>query len=135
MSFENLSVLEKVAAGTGTLGLIAVAGMKAISFFRAEKAGQTSSAATAEQFEAFRQSIKAMSVEMELLRGEFHKMDRKVHMQQRTITKLEMAVHKLMDLLTLHDISIPAPLREEIEELIKPEQTMGRRATDKQTEQ
>lgn len=130
MSLDNLDAFEKAIAGGGALGVLAVAGMKAISFFRSERAGQQSSDAVATQFKALNESIKSMSTEMEILRTEFGRMDRKVHVQQRTITRLEMVVRRLADLIEQHEITIPGQLRDEIDELLHDE-GMNRRATDK----
>ncbi len=131
MSLEQWDAAEKAIAGSSALGLLVILGMKAISFFRAEKAGQSGSEAIASQFEALNKTIKAMSSEMEVIRAEFHRVDRKVHIQQRTITRFEMALRHLASLVSHNGIDIPESLQDEIDALLKVDEPSGRRATDK----
>lgn len=112
-------ISEKVLGGAGVTGMALIALQKAITFFRGEQAVQNNASATAAQFKALQESITATNKELAEVRASFHIMDRKVHIQQRVITKLEMVVLRMLALIEDNSISIPAPLQADIDILTK----------------
>lgn len=128
---SNFDIADKAVFGSGALGILVFFGMKLISVLKREQVDQGASSAATVQIDLLKESLKSMSNDLTELRSEFHKMDRKVHIQQRTITRLEVALRKLTGLLQEHNISIPMPLVEEIDDLLK-EDNLNRRATDNQ---
>ena len=119
MSWKDWDISEQVF-GAGSAGVMVVVVLqKAITFFRGEQVVQNNAAATSAQFKALQDSITATNKELAEVRASFHIMDRKVHVQQRVITKLEMVVLRMLALIEDNSISIPAPLQEDIDLLTK----------------
>jgi phosphoenolpyruvate-protein kinase (PTS system EI component) len=137
MNFNEWDISEKVLGGAGVVGMALVALQKAISFFRAEQSNQSSSAATTAQFKALQEAITATNKELSEVRAAFYIMDRKVHVQHRTITTLEMLVIRMMSLIKDNGVSVPAALQADLDEMTKalrnPE--IRTRATDTQEPQ
>ena len=129
---DNWDLSNKVAAGAGLLGLIAVALQKAISFFRAEQANQSSSAANAENFKTLRLQIEALQADNVELRKEFHLMDAKLHRQQTKLTRTEMLVRQFVGLVREHGTPVPAYMQAELDDLLQPDRAPDTRtrATD-----
>lgn len=78
--------------------------------------------AQAAQFEALQEAIKINRQETIELRASFHIIDRKLHIQQRTITRMEMLLRQFSGLVQQHGIEVPAYMQSELEALIDSDQ-------------
>lgn len=75
--------------------------------------------AQAAQFKLLQDSINSNKAEMIELRAAFQIMDRKLHVQQRTITRMEMLLRQYAGLISQHGISVPKYMQDELEALIE----------------
>jgi uncharacterized protein HemX len=110
-----------LALGTG-LGALAFGYQK---YSVAQSRKDTSVAqenAQAAQFESLQEAIKINRQETIELRAAFHIMDRKLHVQQRTITRMEMLIRQFSGLVQQHGIDVPAYMQSELEALIDSDQ-------------
>lgn len=74
------------------------------------------------QFASLQAAIKSQHEEMIELRAAFHLMDRKLHVQQRTMTRMEMLLRQFSGLVQEHGIPVPAHMRGELIALIDSDQ-------------
>jgi hypothetical protein len=84
-------------------------------------------AAAVSQFQSMQGAIEANRIEAAQarketaeLRLEFTRMDRTIHGQQRTITRMEMLLRQFSGLVQQHGITVPAYMQGELDDLIVP---------------
>ena len=70
------------------------------------------------QFKLLQDSINNNKAEMIELRAAFQIMDRKLHVQQRTITRMEMLLRQFSGLVSQHGIAVPDYMQAELDALI-----------------
>jgi hypothetical protein len=78
-----------------------------------------SSEAQTSQYKLLRESIESNKSEIIELRAAFQMMDRKLHVQQRTITRMEMLLRQFSGLVSQNGIPVPKYMQEELEALIE----------------
>lgn len=116
MSIDDL-IKSVLAFGTG-LGAAAFGYQKySVNQSRKDTAVAQENAMSA-QFESMQEAIKINRQETIELRASFHIMDRKLHVQQRTITRMEMLIRQFSGLVQQHGIDVPAYMQSELEALI-----------------
>lgn len=71
------------------------------------------------QFKALQEAINNNRAETIELRAAFQIMDRKLHVQQRTITRMEMLLRQFSGLVSQNGIPVPGYMQEELEALIE----------------
>lgn len=71
------------------------------------------------QFKLLQDSINSNKSELIELRAAFQIMDRKLHVQQRTITRMEMLLRQFSGLVSENGIAVPGYMQVELEELIE----------------
>lgn len=71
------------------------------------------------QFKLLQDSINSNKSELVELRAAFQIMDRKLHVQQRTITRMEMLLRQFSGLVSQNGIAVPGYMQVELEELIE----------------
>lgn len=71
------------------------------------------------QFKLLQDSINSNRSELIELRAAFQIMDRKLHVQQRTITRMEMLLRQFSGLVSQNGIAVPGYMQAELEELIE----------------
>lgn len=105
---------------------------------------QTGEAAIKAQFQNLRDAIEANRTEasdarkeaqvarMETseLRHEFARMDRIIHVQQRTITRMELLIRQFSKLIQSNSIAVPKHMQDELEDLIIDNETLAQRIQD-----
>lgn len=98
--------------------------------FRKDNASTSTSvaqeSANAQQFKALQDAITASQVfsqtlqrEIIELRAVVQVMDRKVHMQQRTMTRMEMLLRQFSGLVQENGVTVPPHMQKELEDLIE----------------
>lgn len=82
--------------------------------------------AQAAQYELLQEAIVANRIELKGMRSEvielraaFVIMDRKLHTQQRTITRMEMLLRQFSGLVSSQDMEVPNYMQSELEALLK----------------
>ena len=76
-------------------------------------------AANTSQFKALQDAINAQREETIGLRAQFYIMDRKLHVQQRTMTRMEMLLRQFSGLVREHGIPVPGHMETELKDLIE----------------
>lgn len=71
------------------------------------------------QMLSIRASIEACKIESAEFRAQLAIFDRKLHQQQRTITRMEMLLRQFSGLVREHGIDVPGYMQKELEELIE----------------
>ena len=71
------------------------------------------------QYKLLADSIQSNKTELIELRAAFLIIDRKLHVQQRTITRMEMLLRQYAGLISQHGITVPKYMQDELEELIE----------------
>lgn len=71
------------------------------------------------QFKLLQDSINSNKSELIELRAAFQIMDRKLHVQQRTITRMEMLLRQFSGLVSQNGIAVPGYMQAELEALIE----------------
>lgn len=71
------------------------------------------------QFKLLQDSINSNKSELIELRAAFQIMDRKLHVQQRTITRMEMLLRQFSGLVSQNGIAVPGYMQAELDELIE----------------
>ena len=104
-----------VVAGGG----IALGFNKLMTLWKREKVDQSEADATATQFSTFQSALTHQGQELAALRETVMTMDRTIHKQQRTVTRLEMLALQLIGLVQDHGISVPARMEDEINDLVR----------------
>lgn len=113
---DFIKAVAALGAGLGAL----VFGYQKYSVTR--KKDQTTVAseeAQAAQFKLLQDSINNNKTELIELRAAFSIMDRKLHVQQRTITRMEMLLRQYAGLISQHGIAVPKYMQDELEALIE----------------
>ena len=104
--------------GTG-LGAI-VYGYQKFSVTRKKDATSVASEeAQTAQYKLLEDSIISNRQELVELRAAFQQMDRKLHVQQRTITRMEMLLRQFSGLVSQNGIAVPKDRQDELEALIE----------------
>ena len=108
-------------AGLGTIGGAGFVMLlfKVLTFVRKEQETQAGVGATTAQFKALQDQINQCNADNTLLRAEFNAMDRKLHTQQRTITRMEMLLRQFSTLVQEHGTPVPTHMQTELADLIK----------------
>lgn len=137
---NELAIWQQALGGSLGAGALIVAVMKAITFFRKEQESQAGIGATTAQFKALQEQITQAQVDIAALRTLVGEMDKTIHKQQRTITRMEMLLRQFSSLVQEKGITVPAHMQAELDALIVSneeramvvgEQLLNRRATDK----
>ena len=71
------------------------------------------------QYKLLEDSINSNKNELIELRAAFLILDRKLHVQQRTITRMEMLLRQYAGLISQHGITVPKYMQDELEALIE----------------
>ena len=116
---EALDTADKIIGGTGLLGIALYTGRKMFTFWQAEGATRAGSSAIEAQFKSLQESIKSAQVEAAEFRAQLAIFDRKLHSQQRTITRMEMLLRQFSSLVREHGIAVPPYMQKELDELIE----------------
>lgn len=134
---SELDLLEKAVLGTGGAAGVVLLLFKLISFIKKEQVGQAGDSAAVTQFKALQEQIAQCQRDNTELRAQFNIMDKKLHTQQRTITRMEMLLRQFSGLVQEHGIPVPAYMQSELEDLISPNEDKpvastanNRRSTD-----
>ena len=77
--------------------------------------------ANTSNFRSLQEAIDRLSSEVIELRTEHQQMDRKLHRQQRTITRMEMLLRQFSGLVSQKGIAVPNYMQAELDELIEPD--------------
>lgn len=72
----------------------------------------------AKQFEIIKTSMTDMEARQKTLETMLSKMDRQIHEQQRTITRMEMLLRQFSGLVQEHGVTVPSYMQEELRDLI-----------------
>jgi len=122
----QIDTLEAVIGGAGALTFAGFMLRKWFVSWLADKPTIANNAAIAEQFEVLTESIKAnraeiaaLRLEVAALRSEVARMDATIHLQQRTITRMEMLIRQFLGLLDQSGIVVPQLMQDEIKDLLK----------------
>jgi hypothetical protein len=91
---------------------------KILSFIRKEQEGQSSSVATGAQFKMLQEQISQNHSDFVDLKAVVNVMDKTIHKQQRTITRMEMLLRQFTGLVKEQGIEVPDYMQEELDELI-----------------
>lgn len=103
-----------------------------------DKTVEAGELAATSQFKGMQDAIEANRVEAAEarketaeLRLEFSRMDKTIHSQQRTITRMEMLLRQFSGLVQQHGIKVPAYMQGELADLIVPNEEMADRRSSK----
>ena len=107
-----------LALGTG-LGAIVYGYQKFSVTRKKDETTVAAEGANTSNFRSLQEAIDRLSGEVVELRTEHQKMDRKLHSQQRTITRMEMLLRQFSGLVSQHGIQVPAYMQSELEALIE----------------
>jgi type II secretory pathway component PulM len=110
---------ERLAGGGLLLGLAIWWLQKTMSFWKSESKAQAKSSAETDQFRTLQDAIATNKQETVELRAQFALMDKKIHVQQRTITRMEMLLRQFSGLVRDKGIAVPVYMQEELESLIE----------------
>lgn len=75
--------------------------------------------AFASQFKALQEAIDSNKTETIQLRAEVTRMDKTIHVQQRTITRMEMLLRQFSSVVQEQGITVPAFMQRELDDLLK----------------
>lgn len=115
---SELDLMEKALLGLGGGGAAVVALLKVMSVVKKEQAGQAGDGAIAEQFKALKEQITQCQADNTALRADYSRLDSKLHVQQRTITRMEMLLRQFSGLVQEKGIPVPDFMKSELEALI-----------------
>jgi hypothetical protein len=115
---EPNEIWQQAVAGTVGGGALVMLIFKVLSFIRKEQEGQNSSIATSAQFKMLQEQITQNHADTVDLRAVVNVMDKTIHKQQRTITRLEMLLRQFSGLVREKEIEIPNYMQEELDQLI-----------------
>lgn len=108
----------KIAGGTVSLGVIVYVLQRLMTMIKADRPGQAMSDAMAAQIKSLQDQIAINDTRTTELMAQFGIMDRKLHVQQRTITRLEMLVRQYAGLVMEKGITVPDFMQRELDALI-----------------
>jgi hypothetical protein len=107
-----------LALGTG-LGALVYGYQKFSVTRKKDETTVAEAGANTANFKSLYEAINRLSAEVVELRVEHQQMDRKLHRQQRTITRMEMLLRQFSGLVSQHGIEVPAYMQAELEALIE----------------
>ena len=107
-----------VAFGTG-IGAAAFGYQKYAVNQSKKDVAMASDGASIAQMLSITASIEASKIEAADFRAQLAIFDRKLHQQQRTITRMEMLLRQFSGLVRQHGIDVPNYMQKELEELIE----------------
>jgi hypothetical protein len=116
---EGLDTTDKIVGGTTLVGIAFYSLRKMMTFWKTENTAQANTQAFEAQFKSLQEAIEASKKEAVEFRAQFALFDRKLHQQQRTITRMEMLLRQFSGLVSQHGIQVPVFMREELEALIE----------------
>ena len=120
---HGMEDLYKTIAGFGAAAAAAIFGYHKFTVDRSKTNTVVAQEdANTAQFANLQAAIKSQREEMIELRAAFHLMDRKIHVQQRTITRMEMLLRQFSGLVQEHGIAVPAYMQGELIALIDADQ-------------
>jgi hypothetical protein len=111
--------IKAIAALGAGLGAIVFGYQKYNVSSKKDQTTVASEEAQAAQYKLLQESINSNKTELVELRAAFQIMDRKLHVQQRTITRMEMLLRQYAGLISQHGIAVPKYMQDELEELIE----------------
>lgn len=109
-----------LALGTG-LGAIAFGYQKYSVSRKKDQTEVASEKAQTAQYDLLTDAISSNKSELVELRAAFNMMDRKLHVQQRTITRMEMLLRQFSGLVSQNGIKVPSYMQAELDALIEPD--------------
>lgn len=110
---------ETVTGGTLGLTFLVFVARKFFVQWVGEKPQIAGSEAVTAQYKGLQESIEANRSEIAALRVEMQRMDRLVHVQQRTITRMEMLIRQFSGLVQEKGIDVPQFMQSELDDLLK----------------
>ena len=130
---DEMDGLGKAFGGGGAAALIVWGLSKMITSWKSDAAVQAGSSATTSQFKALQEQIEACQRDAIEFRAQFTIMDKKIHVQQRTITRMEMLLRQFSGLVQEKGIDVPGHMSVELGALIDSdiERSFNERVTDK----
>lgn len=117
MSSDDL--IKAIAALGAGLGAIVYGYQKYNVTRKKDETTVASEEAQIAQFKLLQEAINNNRAETIELRAAFQIMDRKLHVQQRTITRMEMLLRQFSGLVSQNGIPVPGYMQEELEALIE----------------
>lgn len=111
--------IKAIAALGAGLGALAYGYQKYSVNRKKDQTTVASEEAQTAQYKLLEESIKSNKTELIELRAAFQIMDRKLHVQQRTITRMEMLLRQYAGLISQHGIAVPKYMQDELEALIE----------------
>lgn len=117
MSSDDL--IKAIAALGAGLGAVVYGYQKYNITRKKDETTVASEEAQAAQFKLLQEAINSNRAETIELRAAFQIMDRKLHVQQRTITRMEMLLRQFSGLVSQNGIPVPGYMQEELEALIE----------------
>lgn len=111
--------IKAIAALGAGLGALVYGYQKYIVTRKKDQTTVASEEAQTAQFKLLQDSINSNKTEMIELRAAFQIMDRKLHVQQRTITRMEMLLRQFSGLVSQNGIDVPGYMQAELEALIE----------------
>jgi hypothetical protein len=115
---DELDGLGKAFGGGGAAALIVWGLSKMITTWKNDAASQAGANATTAQFKALQEQIEACQRDAIEFRAQFTIMDKKIHVQQRTITRMEMLLRQFSGLVQEKGIDVPDFMSAELGALI-----------------
>jgi hypothetical protein len=112
-------LITAIAALGAGLGAIVYGYQKYSVSIKKDSTTVASEEAQTQQYKLLTDAITSNKNELVELRAAFQIMDRKLHVQQRTITRMEMLLRQFSGLVSQHGISVPAYMQAELEALIE----------------
>lgn len=110
---------EKIGGGVAALLTLVFTLQRLMTFWKKERVDQSNADAVNAQFRALQESIIQHTKELESLRATVNIMDRTIHRQQKTITRLEVLVLQMKGLMAGAGVMIPPMMQREIDDLVK----------------
>lgn len=112
-------VIKAIAALGAGLGAIVYGWQRYQVTLKKDQTTVANEEAQISQFQLLRESINSNKNELIELRVAFQIMDRKLHVQQRTITRMEMLLRQFSGLVSQNGIDVPVYMQAELEALIE----------------
>lgn len=112
-------LIKAIAALGAGLGALAYGYQKYSVTRKKDQTAMAGEEAQTAQYKLLQDSINSNKTELVELRAAFQIMDRKLHVQQRTITRMEMLLRQYAGLISQHGIAVPKYMQDELEALIE----------------
>ena len=137
-------IAQMIAAALASIAGIVFTVQRDTALRTKELTVQASESAIKSQFQNLRDAIEAnrkeasdarteaqtARTETAELRHEFARMDRIIHVQQRTITRMELLIRQFSKLIQSNNIQVPKYMQDELEDLIIDNETLAQRIQD-----